>query len=173
MYSPEGEGGMSPWLKLAIALGVGGLGALILRSFGRKRIFISFDYDNDRHYRYLLDALEENSKNQIDYEDVTPDEIQSNDIATIKAGLLSKIKKSTHALVIVGAKANSFDVRATQIGQRNWQWWEIAASKAEGKGLIAVKIEPGYESPEPLKNAKATWAMAFKVDSILKAINET
>ena len=42
----------------------------------KKRIFISFDYDHDRHYRYLLDALKENSKNEIDYEDVTPDEMK-------------------------------------------------------------------------------------------------
>jgi hypothetical protein len=35
-----------------------------------------------------------------------------------------------------------------------------------------VIIELGYESPEPLKDAKATWATAFKVESILKAINE-
>jgi len=40
---------MNPWLKLLIALGVGGLGALVLSVFTKKRIFISFDYDHDRN----------------------------------------------------------------------------------------------------------------------------
>src|SRR6266851_4515972 len=108
LFAEEPEGGMKPWLKLLIALGVGGLGALVLSAFNKKRIFISFDYDHDRNYRYLLDAMKENSKFEIDYEDVTPDEIQSNDVAVVKAGLLARIKRSSHALVIVGSHANSY-----------------------------------------------------------------
>ena len=55
---------------------------------------------------------------------------------------------------------------------RNWIWWEIERSKAEGKGLIAVKIKSTNLSPEPLMNAGAKWAMSYGVESILKAINE-
>jgi hypothetical protein len=172
MSFQEGSGGTNPFWKVLIALGIAALGGLVLNSFNKKRVFISFDYDNDRHYRYLLDALEENSKNEIDYEDVTPSEIQSTDVGVIKSALMSRIKRSTHALVIVGSKANSYHPKAQQIGQRNWQWWEIVNSNSEGKRLIGVKIDPGYDSPEPLKNMKATWAMSFKVDSIVKAIKE-
>ncbi len=163
---------MNPWLKLLIALGVGGLGALVLSAFTKKRIFISFDYDHDRNYRYLLDALKENSKSEIDYEDVTPGEIQRNDVAAIKAGLLSRIKRSSHALVIVGSQANTYHSKAQEIGQRNWQWWEIVKSKEEGKGLIGVKIDPKNDSPEPLMGSNAKWAMSFNVEAILKAIKE-
>lgn len=138
----------------------------------KKRIFISFDYDHDRHYRYLLDALKENSKNEIDYEDVTPDEIQSFSVPTIKAGLLARIKKSTHALVIVGSYANGYHAKAAEIGERNWQWWEIVNSKKEGKGLIAVKIAKDNDPPTPLMNANAKWALSFNVDAIVKAIKE-
>ena len=139
---------------------------------GKKRIFISFDYDHDRHYRYLLDALKENSKYEIEYEDVTPDEIQSYDVPTIKAGLLAKVKKSSHALVIVGSHANSYHGKYLEIGERNWQWWEIVKSKEEGKGLIAVKIAKDNEPPTPLLNANAKWALSFNVDAIVKAIKE-
>ena len=139
---------------------------------GKKRIFISFDYDNDRHYRYLLDALTENSKSEIDYEDVTPDEIQSYNVATIKAGLLAKIKRSTHALVIVGSHANTYHGKYREIGERNWQWWEIVKSKEEGKGLIAVKIAKDNDPPTPLLNANAKSALSFNVEAIVKAIKE-
>ncbi len=160
VYPEQPEGGSNPWVKLLILLGIGGIGALVMSAFGsKKRIFISFDFDHDRHYRYLLDALKENSRSEIDYEDVTPDEIQSTSVATIKAGLLAKLQRSTHALVIVGSYANSYDPRSAEIGQRNWQWWEIVKAKEQGKGLIAVKIEKANDPPEPLMSAKATWAL--------------
>ena len=43
----------------------------------KKRIFISFDYERDRDYRYLLKALSENPRSDIAFDDCTPEEIQS------------------------------------------------------------------------------------------------
>ncbi|MCG8605329.1 TIR domain-containing protein [bacterium] len=136
-----------------------------------KRIFISFDYDHDRYYRYLLSALKENEGSEIEFDDVTPNEIQSYDIGRIKAVLTRKIRAATHTLVIIGAHANSYHPNRARIGTRNWQWWEIEKSIEEEKELIAVKIDRGYDSPDPIKGQGATWAHAFKVDSILKAID--
>jgi hypothetical protein len=138
----------------------------------RKRVFISFDYHNDKHYRYLLTALKENTRSPIDFDDTTPDEIDTDSVDRIKAVLTTKIRNSTHTLVIVGAHANDRHKDSAKIGTRNWQWWEIEKSKDEGKGLIAVKIEKSNESPEPLLNAGATWAMSFTVEGILDAINK-
>lgn len=138
----------------------------------RKRICISFDYHHDNRYRNLLDALKENRQSPIDFEDLTPDEIQTNDISRVKAVLTTQIRNSTHLLVIVGAHANTRHADSAEIGDRNWQWWEINKSKDEGKGLIAVKIEKSNASPDPLLNAGATWALSFTVEGILKAINE-
>jgi len=42
---------------------------MIFNVFGQKRIFISFDYDNDKHYRYLLSAWAKNSNFSIDFYD--------------------------------------------------------------------------------------------------------
>lgn len=136
----------------------------------KKRVFVSFDYDQDRHYRYLLQALVANPRSDIDFDDHTPEEIQSNNISRIKAVLTGKIREATHTLVIIGEHANSYHSKWMEIGYRNWQWWEINKSAEEGKGFIAVKIRSSNETPEPLYNKGATWAMSFTVDAILQAI---
>jgi len=137
-----------------------------------KKVFISFDFDHDRNYRYLLSALKENSGSKIEFEDLTPSEIQSYDVGRTRVVLTSRIKDSDYTLVIVGKHANSYHPDRPKIGTRNWQWWEIEKSKGEGKKFIAVKIERSDASPEPLKNVGAKWAHSFNVDAILKAIDE-
>jgi hypothetical protein len=137
-----------------------------------KKIFISFDYTNDKNYRYLLSALAKNPRSDIEFSDATPEEIQSNDIGRIKAVLTQKIKNATHTLVIIGKHANSYHPDREEIGVRNWQWWEINKSYDEGKGFIAVKIDFSNDSPEPLYGKKATWALTFTVESIVEAIDK-
>jgi len=144
----------------------------MFRSFFRKKICISFDWHHDRHYRHLLSALIANPGSAIDFEDLTPGEINTNSVSQVKRVLRTQIRSSTHLLVIVGAYANSPHKDSKLIGTRNWQWWEIEAAKEEGKRLIAVKIEPAHASPTPLMNAGAKWAMSYTVPAILKAISE-
>ncbi len=137
----------------------------------KKRIFISFDYDHDRNYRYLLTALSKNPRSDIEFDDYTPEEIQSNDISRIKAVLTSKIRGATHILVIIGEHANSYHPDSHEIGERNWQWWEIKKGIEEGKNFIAVKINRSNQTPDPLNGINASWAMSYSVESILNAIN--
>jgi len=137
----------------------------------KKRIFISFDYDNDKNYRYLLTALAKNPRSDIEFDDCTPEEIQSYDISRIKAVLTSKIHEATHILVIIGEHANSYHSDRQEIGERNWQWWEIKKGIEEDKSFIAVKIDPSNSTPDPLYGIDASWAMSYTVDSILKAID--
>ena len=136
----------------------------------KKRIFISFDYEHDKNYRYLLSALSANSGNDLEFIDVTPTEIQSNDVGKIKAVVTTKIRNATHTLAVVGAHANSYHPHRQEIGERNWQWWEIRKSHAEGKGLIGVKIERSHSAPDPLLNNGTTWAHSFNVDAIIQAV---
>lgn len=136
-----------------------------------KRVFISFDYDNDRHYRYLISALNENTGSDIEFEDLTPEEIQSDDVGRIKAALSRRIGRSTHTLVIIGKHANDRHEDSEEIGTRNWQWWEIEKSRDERLGFIAVKIENSNATPDPLLGANAKWSRAFRVESIVSAIN--
>jgi len=137
----------------------------------KKRIFISFDYEHDKNYRYLLTALAKNPRSDIEFDDLTPEEIQSYDIGRIKAVLTMKIKQATHTLVIIGKYANSYHPDREEIGDRNWQWWEINKSDEEGKKFIAVKIDSSNSPPEPLYGKGATWAKTFSVDSIVNAID--
>lgn len=137
----------------------------------KKKIFISFDYDHDRRYRYLLSALKENSRNDLDFDDLTPEEIDTDDVGRVKAVLTSKIRAATHTLVIVGAHANSYHRDRRKIGTRNWQWWEIEKSAEARNKFVAVKIDSGNDSPDPLLGKGATWARSFKVDSIINAVD--
>lgn len=157
---------MNIWVAVVVAAA-----ALIWRhQTAKKKVCICFDYDHDRRYRYLLKALKENSGSDIDFEDLTPEEIQTNDIGRIKAALTRRIRESTHTLVIIGEHANSHHPDSEKIGTRNWQWWEIEKTAAEGNRFIAVKIKSSCESPKPLYGKGANWAHSFKVDGILKAI---
>lgn len=138
----------------------------------RKKICISFDWHIDRHYRHLLSAWIENPKFPVDFEDLTPGAINTDDVGVVKGVLTRKIRASTHILVLVGEHANSLHKDWMKIGERNWIWWEIQQAKAEGKGLIAVKLESTNPTPDPLYGSGAKWAMKFEEDAILKALNE-
>ncbi len=137
-----------------------------------KRICISFDWHNDRDYRHMLSAWIANPDFPIDFEDLTPSAIDTDDVGRVKAVLTTRIRVATHTLVLVGAYANTPHADQTKIGTRNWVWWEIEQSKAEGNGLIAVKLKAENSTPDPLYNSSAKWAMSFTRDAIRKAINE-
>lgn len=136
-----------------------------------KKIFISFDYENDRHYRYLLSALSANSKFDLVFDDFSAQEINSDSISRIKAGLTQKINLADYTLVIIGAEANVVHRNSALIGYRNWINFEIAQSKLAGNKLIAVKINNSYESPEQILGSSASWARSYTVDAITSAID--
>jgi MTH538 TIR-like domain (DUF1863). len=138
-------------------------------TLAQKRVFISFDWHNDRNYRYLLSALNANSGNDIDFVDSTPGEIDTKDVGRVKAVLTTKIREATHTLILIGEHANAAHEDQKKIGTRNWQWWEIEQSIAEKNKLIGVKIESSNESPTPLLSTGAKWA-SYTVDSILQAL---
>jgi len=139
---------------------------------GKKHVFVSFDYENDKHYKYLLEAWDANPNFDFFFADKTPDEIDTNNIGRVKAGLTAKINSATYTLVIVGKYANAYHPKWRLIGYRNWINFEIAKSKENKNRLVAVKLDKDYESPEELLNSGASWAMSFSRDSILKALNK-
>ena len=136
-----------------------------------KQVFVSFDYENDRHYKFLLEAWDANKQFDFVFADRTSQEINSNDIGRVKAALAVKISKATHALVIIGKEANKLHTDWRLIGHKNWINFEIAKSKQLGKKIVAVKIDRSYESPEELTGAGATWAMCFGDTQVTQALN--
>jgi hypothetical protein len=136
----------------------------------KKKVFVSFDYDDDKNYRNLFSAWDANPNFDFYMSDLTPGEVNSGDISRIKAVLTTKIRQATYTLVIIGKNANKRHPKASEIGYKNWINFEIAKSKEAGNKLVGVKIDPTYESPDELHNSGASWAMNFSKDSILNAL---
>jgi hypothetical protein len=137
-----------------------------------KKIFVSFDFENDRRYKYLLEAWDANPDFDFVFSDVTPSEINSNDIGRIKTGLTTKIILATHTLVVVGKEANKVHRDYRLIGHRNWINFEVYQSRLYNKKFVAVKLSPYYENPEELVRTNVSWALSFTENSIIRAVNQ-
>jgi hypothetical protein len=138
----------------------------------KKKVFVSFDYEKDKHYYFLLKAWDANSDFEFSFSDYTSKEIQSDSIPVIKANLTKKINEATYTLVIVGAEANRRHKDAAAIGFKNWQNFEIAQSKSNHNKLVGVKIDRSNESPDELLNSGVSWAFSFTQNSIIDALNK-
>lgn len=138
----------------------------------KPKVFVSFDFDNDKQYKYLLEAWNKNPKFEFVFDDATPEEIDSNNIGRIKAGLTLKIKEATHVLVIIGQYANSPHRHRNLIGHKNWINFEIHQGVENRKRIAAVKLNYNYDSPEELKNATPSWAHSFTQENIIKVLEE-
>lgn len=138
----------------------------------KKKVFVSFDYENDKHYKFLLEAWDQNPNFDFCFSDLSSQEINSWFISVIKQKLSQKINEATYTLVIIGKEANKQHTDYKEIGYKNWLNYEVAKSKEHNNKLIAVKLEKSYESPDEILNSGASWAMSFTQDAIIKALND-
>ena len=136
------------------------------------KIFVSFDFDNDRQYKYTLNMWASNANIDFSFNDGSTQEIQSWNISRIKAAITTKINQSDAILVLVGEHADTPHKDRALIGYRNWQYFEIAQAKAAGKKIIAVKLDSRNSSPSLLYGCGVCWAMSFSLDSIKTAIHK-
>ncbi len=136
----------------------------------KTRVFVSFDYDNDRRYKYLLNAWDANKQFDFVFEDATSGAIDSNNVGRVKAALTTKIRSATHTLVIVGKEGNKRHADHQLIGCRNWQCFEAQQSIASGNRLIGVKLDRSYDSPETLIGAGTDWVYGFDEQAIVRAL---
>lgn len=137
----------------------------------RKKVFVSFDYENDKQYKYLLEAWDANDDFDFIFSDKTPDEINSENIGRIKAGLTSKIEEATHTLVIVGKEANKQHDDHELIGYKNWINFEVAKSIEEGNRIAAVKLEASYSLPEEIFSGEYAVITGYTEDNIIDVLN--
>lgn len=131
----------------------------------KDRVFVSFDWENDRHYKYLLEAWDENDSFDFEFGDNTPTEIQSEDIGRIKAALTRKINQSTHTLVIVGEEANKRHPDYEEIGYRNWINFEVYQSIDVTK-IRVLLLDEDNTLPEELKGAEYKSIAGFTVENV-------
>jgi len=138
----------------------------------KKKVFVSFDYDNDRHYKALLKAWDANPSFDFYFSDLSSTEINSWSVPVVKQVLSKKINEANYTVILVGKEANKQHSDHKEIGCKNWLNYEIAKSKQHGNKLVAVKLSSTNISPDELLGSGATWAMSFKQESIVKALNE-
>jgi hypothetical protein len=129
----------------------------------KKKVFISYDYDNDKDYKNLLKAWDANGSFDFSFHDHSADvSINSTNAAAIKSAISAKINSATYFLCIVGEKTN----------KSSWVSWEIDKAVELKMKLVAVKIKSTNTSPSELLGVGATWALSFTEVSITKAIND-
>ena len=145
-----------------IILGIAALiGLAVWANNGGKKIFVTYDYENDKHYKNLLVAWAQNANFDLSFHDKSVDvSVQSDDLGTIRRVVSARIRESSIFLCIVGKETWKSD----------WVTWEIEKARELGKPLVAIKTAKSNKAPAALAGAKASWALAFKFDSIKKAV---
>jgi hypothetical protein len=136
----------------------------------KKKVFVSFDYENDKRYKYLLQAWDKNSDFDFTFDDRSSGEINSWSIPVVKAALTKKINSATYTFVIIGEEANKQHKDYKDIGFKNWINFEVNRSKLNKNKLLAIKLDKTYESPDELMGAGASWAYSFTEDAIMTAL---
>jgi hypothetical protein len=128
----------------------------------KKKVFISYDYDNDRHYKNLLLAWDSNKLFEFSIHDHSADiSINSTEASAIKSVLSRYINEATYFLAIIGKKSS----------KSPWIIWEVEKALELKKRIVAVKIDREYTTPSSLYGQGASWAMSFSYDSISDAID--
>ena len=137
-----------------------------------RKVFVSFDYDNDRRYKHLLQAWSANPKFEFVFRDMTPGEIDTYDIGRIKAGLTAKINDSDYTLVIVGQYANSLHRHHELIGFRNWINFEVHQSIEAGNRIGVVRLDANYVTPEQLQYTRYYWITGFTEQNVVDVLDK-
>ncbi len=128
----------------------------------KKKIFISYDYDHDKHYKNLLLAWDANDQFDFSFYDQSVDvSVDSDDAATIRRVISGRINASTYFLCIVGERTHKSD----------WVTWEINKAVELSKRLVAVKTDVSNTSPSAILGVGASWAKSFTFESIKNAID--
>jgi hypothetical protein len=130
----------------------------------KRKVFISFDYDNDSHYKNLLVAWDKNEHFDFSFYDgsVTVP-VNSQDAGPIRRVISQRISSCPRFLCIVGTKTYLSD----------WVAWEIDKAIELNRKLIAVKTDRSNISPAHLLSQGASWALSFTFDAIKKALDDT
>ena len=128
-----------------------------------KKVFISYDYDNDKHYKNLLLAWDKNSEFDFSLYDQSVDvSVDSTDAAVVRRVISNRISNSTYFLCLIGKTTY----------RSGWIKWEIKKAIELKKKLVAVKTDSANTSPDEIVGVGATWALSFTFDSITKAIEK-
>jgi Thoeris protein ThsB, TIR-like domain len=127
----------------------------------KNKVFISYDYDNDKASKDRLLGWDAN--NEFDFSSYDQSfgvAVDSPEAVAIKQDLAARISNSTHFLCIVGKETY----------RNGWAAWEVQKAVELKKEVVAAKTDSIYNSPRALQSAGASWSTMFNFDSIKKAM---
>lgn len=144
-----------------LALGVAGP---ILAKAQPHTVFVSYDHERDRHYRYMLDAWGENGGFEFTYHRRSPSKrIKSDSDASVKRVLTRQMKSAQILLVLVGEGTKDSD----------WVRWEIRRATSPDVNLRVSAVKLGnFRSPSELRGIGTSWATRFARDPIIAALQK-
>jgi len=131
----------------------------------KKRIFISFVYDDDKNYFNLLHAWSANEDLDLEfYSESVREEFDSEDADYIKRQIREKIQRASITLCLCSENTR----------KSRWVNWEIRESIEHGNNLIAVKTWGDVKYiPGAFKDQKYIWVNEFKYAKIKDAIDRS
>jgi len=139
----------------------------------KKKVFVSFDWDNDRKYKHLLEAWDENPNFDFVFKDETPGEIDTSDISRIKAGLTLKINDANYTLFIVGKYANAKHKNSNEIGFDNWINFEAHQSIESKNHLAVVKLDKENAVPRELISSGYWHITGFTEKNVINVLDNS
>ena len=137
----------------------------------KKHVCVSFDFENDKYYYYLLKAWDSNPDIEISITDCTPREIQTESVSKVKQVLSTKIGEASYMIAIIGEHSDDEHPDHKEIVYRNWQAYEISKNEEKGNGLVVVKLNRTYIAPTEAYGVGVEWVDSFNLDDIRDAVN--
>lgn len=135
-----------------------------------KKVCISFDYENDKNYYYLLEAWNSNIYIDFNITNCTPSEIQTESVSKVKQVLSTKIGEANYMIAIIGNKSCQKHKDTNEIGFNNWQAYEISKNKEKNNKLIIINLDSNNEVPKEAYGQNAIWIYGFNKQKILEAL---
>lgn len=139
----------------------------------KKKVVVSFDFEHDKNYYYMLKAWDNNPNIKFSISDCTPREIQTESISVIKQVLSRKINEANYMIAIIGAYSITRHPDAKEIGYNNWQSYEIDKNAQYDNGLVVVKLRYDYTIPKECSNTnRIQICNSFNEQNIISALNK-
>lgn len=127
----------------------------------KSKVFISFDYDNDRHYKNLLVAWDKNDMFDFSfYGGSVTVPVDSDEAGPIRRVISQRISASPRFLCIVGKDTH----------ESGWVAWAFDKAVELKRKIMAVKTDRSNATPDNLLGVGASWVLSFTFDAIKKAL---
>ncbi len=132
---------------------------------GAKKVFVSYDHDQDARYRDLLRAWDKNPQFEFRFDLTSPvDAIDTYDQGVVKRALTPKMKAAEYLLVLVGEET----------ARSKWVEWEIERATEPDVNLkiASIKLQKSSRLPRVLQRIGAASATGFSLENVTRVLTE-